>query len=81
MKRSGGILFDAKSLAHLDCKTAHESGISVVDEGTGKSHVFEDMFQVEFGDSFCRYCLVARDKYNSFGSIVVCNCEYRIITI
>ena len=81
MKRSGGVLFDTEGLAHLDRKAAHESGISVMNEGVGESYAFEDMFQVEFGDSFCRYCLVAWDEYNSFGAVVVCNCEYRIITV
>ena len=81
MKHSRGVLFDAKSLAHFDRKATHESGVSVVNEGVRESHAFEDMFQVEFGDSFSCYCLVAWDEYNSFGAIVVRNSEYRIITI
>ena len=52
---SGGILFDAKGLAHLGCKAAHELGISVVDEYLRESHAFEHVFQVKFGNSFCHY--------------------------
>ena len=81
MKHSGGVLFDAKSLAHLDRKVTHESGVLVVDKGVGKSHAFEHVFQVEFGNSVCCYCLVAWDKYNSFSAVVVHDREYRIITV
>ena len=48
MKHGGGVLFDAESLAHLDCKAAHELGVAVMNEYFRKSHAFEDVFQVEF---------------------------------
>ena len=39
-----GVLLDAKRLAHFDGETAHESGVSVVDECFGEPYTFKDMF-------------------------------------
>ena len=66
-----GILFDAECLAHFDCKVTHEMGISIMDEHFGKAHVFEHMFQIEFGNSFCCYRFIAWDKDYCFSAVIV----------
>ena len=52
-------MLDAKRLADFGGKTAHESGISVMDECSGESYMFKDVFQVEFSDSLSCDCFVA----------------------
>ena len=81
MKCRGGVLFDAKHLAHLDCKATHETGISVVDEDLRKSHAFGHMFQVKLGNSLGSYCFVTQDEDYCFRTVVVCDGEYQVIAI
>ena len=71
MKHSGGVLRDAKRLAHFDHKATHKAGVSIVNDYLGESHALKHMFQIEFGDSFCCYRFVARNEDNRFGTIVV----------
>ena len=44
VKCRGGVLLDAKRLAHFDGETTHELSVSVVDECFGESYTFEDVF-------------------------------------
>ena len=55
MKHCGGVLHDTERLAHFDRKATHEAGVLVMDEYFGESYMFEDVFQVEFGNPFCCY--------------------------
>ena len=59
VKHRRGVLFDTECLADFDGKTAHESGVSVVDNCSGESYTFEDVFQVEFSDSLSCDCFNA----------------------
>ena len=70
------ILSDAKCLAHLDRKAAHEVGVSVMDEQFGESHTFEHVFQVQLGNSFSCYRFVAWNKDYCFGAVMIRDHEY-----
>ena len=81
MKCCRGILFNAECSTHLDCETAHEAGVPVVNEGFGESYTFKHVFQIQFGNSFSRYRFVAWDKDYHFCAVVVRNHEYQVIAI
>ena len=55
VESSGSVLSYARCLARFGCEFACESGILVMDECLGESYMFEYVFQVEFGNSFCSY--------------------------
>ena len=81
MEGSGGVLFDIKRLTQLYCEMAHESGVSVMNERFGESYALEHVFQVKFGDSFCRDRFVAWYKYDGFGAVMVGDREYGVVAI
>ena len=76
MEGCGGILPNTERLAQFGCETAHEAGVSVMNELFGESYVLEYMFQIEFGDSFSCYRLIAQNEDYSFGTIMVHYSEY-----
>ena len=81
MERRRSVLSNAKRLTYFGGEATHEPSVSVMNRGFRESHTFEHVFQVEFGDSFSRYCFVARYEDDCLGTVVVGNCEYRIKAI
>src|SRR6266436_9112645 len=69
--RCADILFDIQVFAQFSHFGGRESGVSVGNDFLREAVVGENVFAVEFGDSYGVNCFFAWDKYGSLRAVVV----------
>ncbi len=76
---SADILFDIQVFAQFPHCGGRESGVSVGNDLLWEAVVGEDVFAVEFGDSYGIDCFFAWDEYGSLRAVVVGYGQYGVV--